>query len=394
MHPDRRMGGGRLVRLAATVAVAGSLAGGAIVAPGAIGLSVAPAVAATCTIDPFEPDSNYHGDHKMHDIVALGKNDIWAVGEQDGDVGRPLAYHWNGHKWTRTTPAAGTGGWTSGTFEAVAAHASNDVWAIGQQAKSDDLRLMIQHWDGHRWSINTTVAFPGISYTWTLDIEGAVAISATDAWVVGYAGLDTGADLFTLHWNGHTWTKLDSTAAGLLVDLTGSASQGAWALGGAYLHPAIYHWSAGAWNLVHTFDTPITDLSGLDVTKSGRVVAVGSAGDQRSRFAVAGPSPSWVSQTVPATKYDYTALLDVAVVSGKNIWALAMTGPFQYAPKYPALYRWNGTAWLKLKTPIDNQKGVILEAITNVPGTSRVYAVGRQEYGFGTPDDLLILRVC
>jgi len=141
------------------------------------------------------------------------------------------------------------------------------------------------------------------------------------------------------------------------------------------------------------FDT-ITSLSGIDVTKAGRVVAVGSADNERTRFAVAGPSPSWVSQTVPATKYDYTELLDVAVVSPANIWALGMTGPFQYAPKYPALYRWNGTTWAKLTTPLDNQKGVILEAITNVPGTNRVYAVGRQEFGFGYPDDLLIVRVC
>ena len=56
--------------------------------------------------------------------------------------------------------------------------------------------------------------------------------------------------------------------------------------------------------------------------------------------------------------------------------------------------RWNGTEWSKVATPLDDQTGVILEAVTNVPGTKRVYAAGYIENGFGVPDDVLITRIC
>ena len=396
LHSSLRTGSHRLTRRAATLSVAAMLAGLAMVAPGAVGLSATPAATMTCKIVPFAPSSNFHGDHSMHDIDAIATDDIWAVGEDDG-AGKALAYHWNGQHWKQSTPAPPSAGFLDSIFTTVAARASNDVWAFGIQSSHTDEQLLIEHWNGHHWAFQSGFAFPGISFTWNLQIQAAVAISASDAWVVGYAGVATGPRVFALHWNGHTWSRTTLPAsAGYLTDITGSAVHGVWAIGGDYPVQEVYRWDGSSWQVAHSSNAVNGALGGIDVTKSGRVVAVGSADNERSSFALAGPSPSWVTQPMPATKYDYTSLADVAAVSGSNIWAIGSTGPIPHAQHhhYPAIYHWSGARWSKIATPLDGKNGVQLESVTSVPGSKRVYAVGSVDYGFGVPTDLLITRIC
>ena len=62
--------------------------------------------------------------------------------------------------------------------------------------------------------------------------------------------------------------------------------------------------------------------------------------------------------------------------------------------QYPAIYRWNGVKWSKLSTPIDRWAGETLVSVTNVPGSSQVYAAGYVDNGSQVPKDLLISRIC
>ena len=61
---------------------------------------------------------------------------------------------------------------------------------------------------------------------------------------------------------------------------------------------------------------------------------------------------------------------------------------------YPAVYHWNGTKWAKLRTPLDRNAGETLVSVTNVPGSSQVYAAGYVDNGPQVPKDLLISRIC
>lgn len=388
-------------RITAMALAAVSVATIATIAPPALGVAGPSAVARTCTIDVYSPHS-IAGDHKLHDIDARSAKDIWAVGE-DADLYRPLIYHWDGTRWKRINAATRPAGTVESAFFAVTARTASDAWAFGTLAANDgtnwDLQLLIQRWNGTKWRHVAAITFPGISYTWDLRVYGAVAIAADDAWVVGGAGLITGWENFALHWDGHTWARTTMPAGAVLTDIAGTSAGGVWASGAnADADPTVYRWNGSTWVAAHVFDVEASMWS-IDATKGGAVVASGrlgsGGGGHDAPFVVAGPKPSWVQRSVPRDDLDYQALNDIAIVKSDDIWAVGQSGRKLRDQRYPLIYRWNGTKWLHLKTPLDDQKGVMLEAVTNVPGTNQVYAAGRFDpVTGGNPDDILIARIC
>ena len=180
-------------------------------------------------------------------VAALSARDVWAVGAYLHRKGRRHSYvtlvlHWNGKHWKRS-PSANPGGvghvnvldavaadpaghlWASGGYhngsgsvqplverrrtrgwrgvsaqaapvaapqlalESLAPLAANDVWAAGTYL--DDTRdfapvALVEHWDGHSWSIVPT-PHPG-GPTGFDALHGIAAVSVTDIWAVGEAG--------------------------------------------------------------------------------------------------------------------------------------------------------------------------------------------------------------
>jgi hypothetical protein len=86
----------------------------------------------------------------FHEVSALSSADAWAVGEVDtgGPAGlHTLAAHWNGSGWTRVaTPSPGTG-ISGSTLDGVSAVSASDAWAVGYGNGS-----LILHWNGSRWT--------------------------------------------------------------------------------------------------------------------------------------------------------------------------------------------------------------------------------------------------
>ncbi len=85
---------------------------------------------------------------------ALSPSDVWVVGDQEGGNGlfETLAEHWDGHRWTVVpTPDPGSSG---NHLYAVDAVSADDVRAAGQQlgGQVPDQGL-VEHWDGHSWSV-------------------------------------------------------------------------------------------------------------------------------------------------------------------------------------------------------------------------------------------------
>src|SRR5207302_262184 len=136
----------------------------------------------------------------------------------DGQTYQTLALHWNGSSWSQI-PSPNPQG--SDQFVAVAAVATNDVWAVGPNG-------LIEHWNGSTWSVVPGAGGP---------LYGGAAIAANDAWAVG--NCDVCGEVYhvaSMHWNGSIWTEVPITdrhtgAFSTLYGVAAVTSNDVWAVG-------------------------------------------------------------------------------------------------------------------------------------------------------------------
>lgn len=94
----------------------------------------------------------------------------------------------------------------------VAAISANDAWAVGYTSsapgeQSVSHSALIEHWDGKSWRIVPSQA-SGIGNDWLYEVK---AVSANDVWAVGYSrnpsdGLLSASNRVLIeHWDGQTW---------------------------------------------------------------------------------------------------------------------------------------------------------------------------------------------
>ena len=128
------------------------------------------------------PSPNLPGENLLHGVSATSTNDVWAVGEAwDGVTGRQIFLHWDGSSWSQVT---GPGGTTvaAGCTGDVLAMGPDDVWAVGSA---------IGHWNGSQWSLVSGPEVPGaIGFT----LRSLARVGACDAWAVGSSYQEDGAD--------------------------------------------------------------------------------------------------------------------------------------------------------------------------------------------------------
>jgi hypothetical protein len=87
-------------------------------------------------------------------VAAISDRDVWAVGgEQDlNGLWHTLTEHWNGSSWS-VVPAVDAGQ-NGNQFYAVKAIASDNVYAVGQQAGTGfPNKALLEHWNGTAWSV-------------------------------------------------------------------------------------------------------------------------------------------------------------------------------------------------------------------------------------------------
>ncbi len=175
---------------------------------------------------------------QLEGAASTGPSDVWAVGHID-DVSslasRTLAYHWDGTAWTRT-PTPNPGGATLGNhLLAVAARASDDVYAVGDTGYPG--RSLVIRWNGTTWAKVTTPNIGNLT---------AVTADATNVWVA--------AGTTVQRLTGGVWTLLPAVPAGAgSVYLSGLAasSTGLWAVGTdliPYFEGYLYRPYAAVWN--------------------------------------------------------------------------------------------------------------------------------------------------
>ncbi len=89
-------------------------------------------------------------------ISALSAKDIWAVGSYNTSnyTSNTLVEHWNGTQWSIVNDPTFQ---TSTTLSGVVALSKNNVWAVGNSFDSRNPNgvsaTLIEHWNGSNWSV-------------------------------------------------------------------------------------------------------------------------------------------------------------------------------------------------------------------------------------------------
>ncbi len=174
------------------------------------------------------PSANVPGTNNgLFGVVALGPNNVWAVGYSGNTVFSPLIEHWNGSTWSVvSSPDPQT---SSNILWAVSATGANDIWAVGTSRNLLTFMTsgLTEHWDGNSWSV---VFSSGGSPSSTL--YGVAAVSPADAWQVG----DKGGLALIGRWDGSSWSIFPSPSIpGRLHAATAITACDVWAVGLRYV---------------------------------------------------------------------------------------------------------------------------------------------------------------
>jgi Phosphoesterase family len=198
-------------------------------------------------------------DNNLASVCASSRDDAWAVGnyytDQNGNVFRNLAEHWDGVRWTAIAPP--NLGDQENTLFSVTCTPDGHAWAVGYYAdQSFRIRTLAEHWDGSRWSV-----VPTVDPRRGRDIFFSVkALGDHDVFAVGGSqdSLDGAFHTLIEHWDGSRWTVVHSPDPGPngneLFAVTARSPTDAWAVGqqqgGGFPSLALAeHWDGHSWRI-------------------------------------------------------------------------------------------------------------------------------------------------
>ncbi len=324
-------------------------------------------------------------------MAASSAGSVWAVG--DTIMTDPMAMHWNGSAWTEEvlTLVKGQPGNPPGSFDAVAAVSSHDVWAVGVNAGDP----LAEHWDGRAWMVVPTPAAGPQGSGAGAELYGVAAVSARDAWAVGGT---TGGNTWIIHWDGTAWTRVPSpNPAGNNAQLNGVAAASAtsaWAVG-SYANPVtnislplIEHWDGRAWTLV---PSPVirggtalaSALTGVAAASATSAWAVGSYANPVTNVSLPliehWDGRAWTR--VPSQDLAGGGTLDaVSALSPASAWAVGTGSRCPGHVQTTLIEHWDGRAWTTVPSPAAGT----LTAVTETSPDS-AWAVGSSSSGDGGP---------
>jgi hypothetical protein len=228
------------------------------------------------------------GSSSLSSVAATSTRNAWAVGSYDAGAGpKTLIEHWNGTTW-RIVPSpnpANGGPTTTNALTSVVALSATNAWAVGfYEKRTTDFRTLVLHWNGSRWSV---VPSPN-SGAGENALLAVAARNRTDIWAVGYhrARPDGSRQTLTVHWGGARWRIVHSPSAGsgdgdLLFGAAFDPAGSAWAVGTdpkAFSSTLAMRHTASGWSVTPTVDPGDGDrfLQAVAAPAPGFALAVGS----------------------------------------------------------------------------------------------------------------------
>lgn len=317
-------------------------------------------------------------------VTALSPSDAWAVGlwRNTSGVFGPLAMRWNGTTWSLKdlpdTSQLGAQPETNG----VEAASNGDVWVVGKVFTgypTDQLPLLLR-WRGNSWDYVNTMTLPPQT-VYPFGPRGGIlyevdALAPNDIWAVGLASGygDGGATTVPLaaHWNGSTWTDVEvpriANRHHELSDLVAISPNDVWAVGdyrnvaGAF-HGVTYHWDGSSWSHV---DSPIEQMigdTGLDdVAAAGPddVWALGG-GSQEGVVLMHWNGSQWSLMPPPPNSGG-----SIAAVGPNDLWVSGWNG----------YWHWDGNSWTEVPAEVPGATYVIRSGGMEILGECSLWCVG------------------
>jgi len=336
-------------------------------------------------------------DNELLGVDAISLSDAWAVGwsqEPSGPpyVKRTLTEHFDGIAW-RIVPSPNPANDVQSVLYSVSGTSANDVWAVGSTHDGNSpSRTLIEHWDGTRWSIVPSPS-PDTAFN---ELRGVAAVSANDAWAVGYRGgthNETPIETLVLHWNGASWSQVASPkgppGANQLHAIAAISANDVWAVGGVAGAPLALHWNGSAWSVIPVegdrglraeFLTGISGAAGNDVWAVGQGRGFytnqtfatirhwdGTRWTEKVCRAHSASNPPWDYEGGGPDAY----FTGVSAAATNDVWAVGVGG------SGPFILHWDGQAWTAVTHPRAYPNAAGLRAVATSSGGG-AWSVGFQ----------------
>jgi hypothetical protein len=264
----------------------------------------------------------------------------------------------------------------------VAAISASDAWAVGFWNRPGDhhSHTLAEHWDGTRWR---TVRTPDRD---TRNAVNAVSASATDdVWLVGNSNGSNGCQTLVERWDGTSWKLVPSAnPAGncpTLLSVAARAPDEVWAVG-QYFDPEYgyrcfaEHWDGTSWILKDKgLPVDVTRLTSVSVDPAGHVWAVGD------QYVARWYRGSWhdVTPVFEPGVDEYRAIL---ALSGNDVWAVGSQGFRTFT------MHWDGSLWTHVASPSKHARDHLLSVAAT--RSHDVWAAGWDESSQGVVRTLIL----
>jgi hypothetical protein len=389
----------------------------AVLACGAVGLAAGPAAQAAA--GPSTSAALPPGDTVLKGVSAVSASDAWAVGyaANSSEVLSSLVLRWNGTSWAKVaSPSPGS----DANLSAVSAVNASDAWAVGSYVNSAGNTVTLAlHWNGTKWA-QVATPNPGAGTTKSDQLTAVSAVSASDAWAVGwYIDSDGGALTLALHWNGTTWTQVPAanpagdSSLNQLFGVSALSPSDAWAVGTYNTSSGpqatlTMHWNGTKWTRVSSpigSGTASGSLQGVSARTGSDIWAAGAGSTSNDKavesLVLHSNGTSWTQDTSPNPGgIEGTSFLNgVSADSASDAWAVGYYTPSETVFGTFAAH-WNGTTWTTVTTPnpggTSPSSGVNILTAVSARTASDAWAVGyftsTPAGGEPNPDQTLILH--
>lgn len=263
---------------------------------------------------------------------------------------RVLLEHWNGQQWS-IIPLANSypASWGISRLNAISATSASDIWVVGSfedrtgyvraDPRLGPFKPLVEHWDGTKWSIISSSAFPQYGL-----FEAVTAVSPHDIWItsasseVGDPALSGGTpdEGTLLHWNGTQWQSVPQPQQTTLTSFSAITANDIWAIGEVFIgntsSNVIAHWDGTAWKTVHSPDASPAQAPDAGVSLSG-----------------------------------------ITAISASDVWVAGSAFDTSAQTAYQVVEHWNGQQWQIFPQDHNDDPGQI-QGITSVAG--KIWAVG------------------
>lgn len=254
-----------------------------------------------------------------------------------------------------SSPSIGT---YDNQLNGVVAISSHNSWVVGYylNISTDFDQSLIEHWNGTAWNIVSSPNVGGADN----QLYGIAAISAKDIWAVGVYRIGNGNfNTLTEHWDGTSWSIVTSpnpTSSGdYLNGVTAISANNVWAVGEYFDQNVtsettlIEHWNGTSWSVIPGANPGIFNgLNGVTAISAKDIWAVGVATNS-------------IAASRLLVRHDFQSKL-----------ALLKLAPAIH--EQTLIEHWNGNTWKIVKSPTP----LHLASLSGIAGSSAkdIWAAG------------------